>query len=63
MTVKYQISFSDEDIEAIEKVKLMVDSLIEDYDVKTIQRYSETINLLELWQSLYQLNCYAKEHS
>lgn len=63
MTVKYQISFSDEDIEAIEKVKLMVDSLIEDYDVKTIQRYSETINLLELWQNLYQLNCYAEEHS
>ena len=63
MTVKYQISFSDEDIEAIEKVKLMVDSLIEDYDIKTIQRYSETINLQELWQNLYQLNCYAEEHS
>lgn len=63
MTVKYQISFSNEDIEAIEKVKLMVDSLIEDYDIKTIQRYSEIINLSELWQSLYQLNCFAEEHS
>ena len=63
MIVKYQISFSEEDIDAIEKVKLMIESLEEDYDIHTLQRYNEIINLRELWNNLYQLNCFAEEHS